>query len=171
MEFRVYKAIKRGLMEKLVTTDKLDKLDISVKSDIGYNGNDTEALMSKLLIDQVEERKIQSLLAVLKGVENQPREKVELSKTYVHELVGLVEMLLTKKAIVLEVDPSPTQAGEIAGISRSSIMNLIDTGKLKAYPVGSHWRVKRDSLYQYIAEREKFGTAMANMDESGFGMD
>jgi len=127
--------------------------------------------MSRLLISQAEEKKVEGLLMLLKGAESQPKEKVEILKSAVHDLVGLVELLLSKKPIVLEEDPSPTQAGEIAGIARSSIMHLVEGGRLRGYKVGTHWRIVKESLFQYMADREKFGAAMADMDEAGFGLD
>lgn len=141
---------------------------MAVTTDRGYNRPIKEALMSRLLINAAEEQKVQGLVATVKGAEKQPKEKVDSA---VNELVRLAELVLVKKPIVLEEDPSPTQAGEVAGIARSSIMHLLETGRLRGYQVGTHWRIVKESLFQYLEEREKFGAAMADLDENGFGLD
>lgn len=141
-----------------------DSTDISYTEPVGGN-------MSKLLMNQAEEKKVQSLLLLLKGAEKQPKETVEILESSVHELVGLVELLLSKKPIVLEEDLSPTEAGEIAGISRTSVMNMLKIGRLKGYEVGTHWRVTKDSVLKYLEDRESMMQMMGEMDKAGFGLD
>jgi len=106
-------------------------------------------------------------LRLLKTVK-QPDEPDEVSEAR-REILDLVKLCLEKKPIILEKDLSPTEAGEIAGISRTTITNLIKSGRLKGYEVGTHWRVTRESLLKYMADREEFTTGMAEMDEHGFG--
>lgn len=154
----------------LVRSDKLNVKDMADSTDIGYTEVEG-GLMSKLLMNQAEEKKAQSLLLLLKGAEKQPKETVEILKSSVHELVGLVELLLSKKPIILEDDLSPTEAGEIVGISRTSVMNMLKTGRLKGYEVGTHWRITRDSLLKYLEDRESMMQMMGEMDKAGFGLD
>ncbi len=150
-------------------TDLSVKLDIADNTDIRYNGG-VGGFMSKPLMDQAEEKRVRGLLSLLKTVKPPDDEPAEVREAR-HEILGLVELCLEKKPIVLEKDLSPTEAGEIAGISRTTVMNLIKSGRLKGYEVGAHWRVTRDSLHKYMADREEFASGMAEMDEHGFGTD
>ena len=127
--------------------------------------------MSRLLMNEAEEKKVQGLLTLLKGAGKQPKETVEILRSSLNEIVGLVERLLAQKPIVLEADLSPTEAGEIAGISRRSVMNMVKSGRLGGYEVGTHWRITKDSLLKYMEARESFGAGMAEMDKHGFGLD
>lgn len=125
--------------------------------------------MSKPLMNQAEEKRVRGLLSLLKTAK-QPDEPAEVSEAR-REILGLVELCLEKKPVVLEKDLSPTEAGEIAGISRTTVTNLLKSGRLKGYEVGTHWRVTRDSLLKYMADREELAAGMAKMDEHGFGID
>lgn len=154
----------------LDAADDRDKKDVSDNTDMYYDGY-RGGFMSRLLITKEKEEKVQNLLALLKGAEKQPKEVVEIKKSSLHELVGLVELLLDEKAIVLEDDLSPTEAGEIAGISRPSVMHMLKDGRLKGYEVGTHWRITKGSLLKYMEEREQFAQVMSKMDEDGFGID
>lgn len=154
----------------LINTDKSNNEDVADKSVIGYNRG-IGGRMSRPLMNNAEEKRVRGLLSLLKKAEEQPRETVEIRKDSVHELVGLVELLLEKKPIVLDNDVSPNEAAEIAGISRTSIMNMLKSGRLKGYEVGAHWRIKRESLLKYLADRESFAAGMAEMDKNGFGLD
>ena len=154
----------------LDAADNNDKKDVSDNT-VMYYDRYIGGSMSRLLITKEKEEKVQNLLALLKGAEKQPKEVVEIKKSSLHELVGLVELLLDEKAIVLEDDLSPTEAGEIAGISRPSIMHMLKVGRLKGYEVGTHWRITKGSLLQYMEEREQFAQVMSKMDEDGFGID
>ncbi|MBX9767209.1 MAG: helix-turn-helix domain-containing protein [Bdellovibrionales bacterium] len=126
--------------------------------------------MSRLFITKEEEEKVQGLLAILKKAEKQTQETVAVAKTSIHELAGLMEQLLAEKPIVLEKDLSPSEAGEIAQISRPFVMHLMKAGTLKGYPVGSHWRIKKESLIKYMEERESLSQALGEMDKDGFGL-
>ena len=127
--------------------------------------------MSRLFMTTDKEKKVQGLLAILKVAESQSKDVVEIKKASIHELAGLVELLLEQKPVVLEKDLSPSEAGEIAQISRPVVMHLMKTGTLVGYAVGTHWRIKKDSLLKYMEERESFSKAMGEMDKDGFGLD
>lgn len=128
--------------------------------------------MSRPLMSQAEEKKVLGLLAQLKGMGKQPaKETVEVLKSSVLEIVGLMELILAKKPIVLEKDLSPNEAAEIAGISRNSVMEMLKAGRLKGYEVGTHWRVTKDSVLKYLEDRESMTQMMGEMDKAGFGLD
>ena len=48
---------------------------------------------------------------------------------------------------------------------------MLKVGRLKGYEVGTHWRITKGSLLQYMEEREQFAQVMSKMDEDGFGID
>lgn len=132
--------------------------------------------MSRPFITKEEEQKVKGLLAVLKGAEKDPKatpETIEIRRVSAKELMGLMELLLNDKPIVLEEDLTPAEAAKIAGISRPLISHLLKTGKLDGYQigVGKHWKVKRNSLLKYIEERDEMTKMFGDMDKAGFGLD
>lgn len=128
--------------------------------------------MSRLFIDAEQEKKLKGLLANLKRNRKPPKkDTVEIKTNSLRELVELAEQLLLEKPVVVEVDPSPGEAGELAQVSRPFIMHLLKEGKLQGYQVGTHWRIKRASLLQYLADRENISAAIGVMDKDGFGLD
>lgn len=130
--------------------------------------------MSRPFINQEEEGKVQDLLATLKKAEERPAGVVvQIELKSAHELVGLIESLLTEKPIVLEETLTPSEAARIAQISRPLVVHLLESGKLQGYKigVGKHWKIKRDSLVQYMRERDELTHAMGEMDKDGFGLD
>jgi excisionase family DNA binding protein len=82
-----------------------------------------------------------------------------------------MKLLLAEKPVVIEDDLSPAEAGEIAKVSKPMMLHYLKTGKINGYLVGTHWRVKRDSLLKFIDDRESFSKAMSDMDKAGFGLD
>ncbi len=128
--------------------------------------------MSRLFIDAEQEKKLKGLLTTLKRNRKPPKKgTVEIKDVSLQELVALAEQLLLEKPVVVEVDPSPSEAGEIAQVSRPFIIHLLKEGTLKGYQVGTHWRIKRDSLLQYLADRENISEAIGLLDKDGFGLD
>jgi excisionase family DNA binding protein len=144
-----------------------DKSDMADDTVIRYN--DIGGSMSKPLLNQTEEMRIRDLLNLLRTKES-ANESPEVREAK-REILKFVESCLDKKPVLLEKDLSPTEAGEIAGVSRTTITNLIKSGRLQGYEVGTHWRVKRESLQKYMSDREEFAEGMARMDGHGFGTD
>ena len=128
--------------------------------------------MSKPLMSQSKEKWLQGLLVTLKGAENQPSgDSAAVLKSSIREVVGLMELLLSQKPIVLDKDLSPNEAAEITGVSRSLVMKMLKNGRLKGYEVGAHWRISKESVLKYLEDREEMMEMMSKMDEAGFGMD
>lgn len=130
--------------------------------------------MSRPFINQEEEGKVKGLLATLKRAEQGPAGKaIEIEPASAHELVGLIELLLTEKPIVLEETLTPAEAAKIAQVSRPLIVHLLASGKLQGYKIGTgkHWKIKRDSLVQYMRERDELTQALGEVDKDGFGLD
>jgi len=49
---------------------------------------------------------------------------------------------------------SPRQTGKILGVSRQTIITLIDTGKLRAIKVGGQWRIMESALAEFMKKNE-----------------
>lgn len=153
-------------------TDKLDRLLELDGSNMLLSRKSLEDFMSKPLMKSEEEKKrFRGLLELAKKAErtSEPAEVREARG----ELYGLIELILAKDtdAFLLENDLTPNEAAEVAGISRNSILKMLKTGRLQGYEVGSHWKVSRESLLKYLADREDMMRMMSKMDEAGFGID
>lgn len=42
------------------------------------------------------------------------------------------------------------EAGKILGVSRPTLMGLINSGRLPAFRIGTHWRIKPSDLRSFI---------------------
>jgi excisionase family DNA binding protein len=58
--------------------------------------------------------------------------------------------------VKIEDDLSSAEACEIAKVSKPMMLHYLKVGKINGYQVGSHWRVKKDSLLKFIEDRESF---------------
>ena len=47
------------------------------------------------------------------------------------------------------------EACEALKIGRNAIYRLLNSGKLKGYRIGRHWRIPREALRQFILENAK----------------
>jgi excisionase family DNA binding protein len=131
-------------------------------------------VMSRPFITRKDEKKVKGLLGLLKGPEaRQSAGIVEIKEGSARELAGLIELLLEERPIVLEEDLTPSEAAQLAQISRHLIMHLVKSGKLSGYTigVGKHWKIKRDSILKYIEDRDSLSKAFGELDKAGFGLD
>lgn len=49
------------------------------------------------------------------------------------------------------------EAAEALRISTNSLYDLLNSGKLKAFRNGSHWRIPKEAVIEYIREVCKLG--------------
>lgn len=88
------------------------------------------------------------------------------------QLSGLIADILKLQPIVFEEDYlTPNEASEFAGVSRPMIVEMLKAKTLVGHQVGTHWRVKKQSLIDYMNRRDKAQQAVTAMDEDGFGLD
>lgn len=148
-----------------------DISDISFFTDMGYIRKGG-GFMSRPFITQEKEKKLKGLLALLKGA-GTTKEIIEIKQVSAKELVGLMELLLSEKPIVLDEDLTPSEAAKILGISRPLVVHLLETKKIEGYHigVGTHWKAKRNSVLKYLEERDELSKAFGEMDKAGFGLD
>lgn len=148
-----------------------------------YNKNDVYSIndrcyskyiggpMSRMFISKDKEKSVRTLLLSLALIKTESKETVSVKKDSVMQLLGLVELLLAEKPVVIEDDLSSSEACEVAKVSKPMMLHYLKTGKINGYLVGAHWRVKKDSLLKFIEDRESFTKMMSEMDEAGFGID
>lgn len=114
--------------------------------------------------EEGELSKVESFLAVYKdrhGTEARPQfflsgsnegEQILLPKELYEILVRTVEALASGKAVTIHPnDPLVTtqQAAELLGVSRPTVVKLIEDGKLEATKVTRHRRIKLEDVLRY----------------------
>ena len=132
---------------------------------------DIGGFMSRMIISKDKEKSVRNLLLSLALIKTEAKETVSVKTDSVLQLLGLVELLLAEKPVVIEDDLSSAEACEVAKVSKPMMLHYLKTGKVNGYLVGAHWRVKKDSLLKFIEDRESFTKMMSKMDEAGFGID
>jgi excisionase family DNA binding protein len=72
----------------------------------------------------------------------------------VAEFIALIESARTATPSIADLAAKPLlkldEAKMLTGLSRRTLREAIDTGKLRAKRIGSAWRIKRDDLEQFI---------------------
>jgi excisionase family DNA binding protein len=128
--------------------------------------------MSRLLIQEAQEKELRRLQASL----SHPAKKtavntVSLSKKDARNLVNLIQAILTERPIVIEEYLTPNEAARLSNISRPVIIEMLKNRALLGHLVGKHWRVKKDSLVEYMNTRDFTSKIARAEDEDGFGFD
>ena len=128
--------------------------------------------MSRLLIQKIEEKELRRLQVSLSHTSNKTEAKsISVSKKDARNLVNLIQAILTEKPIIVDQYITPNEAAKLAGISRPVVIEMLKTGGLIGHLVGKHWRVKKDSLVEYINTRDQAFRIARDEDEDGFGLD
>lgn len=80
----------------------------------------------------------------------------EMSKRAAERLVQLIEVDGNAGTVVLPVKEfyTTTEASTMLGISRATLMKLIDAGEVEAIKVGTHHRVPASELVAYQRDRQ-----------------
>jgi excisionase family DNA binding protein len=84
------------------------------------------------------------------------RVTLTIPRTIAEKLLLLVEAEHTSGAVVIPVKElyTTTESASMLGISRASLMKLIESGDIEAVRVGTHHRVPADELVAYQRERQ-----------------
>lgn len=107
------------------------------------------------LLEQISHEVFGSNRPALVG---QGGEKLELPEPVFHLMVQIVGALREGVAISLvpEHEPMTTQAAaNYLGVSRPSLVKLLETGEIPFHNVGTHRRVLMKDLKLYVDERDK----------------
>lgn len=132
-----------------------------------------EVVMTKPLVAQAAEMRLRIIQSHLKVPEtNRKTKSIELPVNDARHLFALIQTILRDHPIILSEEYlNPSEAARLAGVSRPVIVEMLKNKKLVGHKVGTHWRVKRDSLLAYIDNRDQASRAVSAMDEEGFGVD
>jgi excisionase family DNA binding protein len=112
---------------------------------------------------EVGSLEIERLLSVLSRPRNamlvdaEGKEKTEIPPAIYKHIVRVVQMMKEHRAIVLlpEDEAFTTQAAaNFLGMSRQTFVNLIESGKIPFFSVGSHRRVLFKALLEFQAARD-----------------
>lgn len=90
-------------------------------------------------------------------VDSEGKERIEIPPALYKHLVRVVQMMKEHRAIVMipEDEAFTTQAAaNFLGMSRQSFVNLIESGKIPFFSVGSHRRVFYKHLLEFRTQRD-----------------
>lgn len=92
----------------------------------------------------------------LKEATESVRVSLTVSRATAEKLLQLLEAEHTSGAVVVPVKElyTTTEASTMLGISRATLMKLIDTGEIEAVKVGTHHRVPADELIAFHRARQ-----------------
>ena len=108
-------------------------------------------------------------------IDSEGKEKIEIPPALYKHLVRVVQMMKEGRAIIMipEDEAFTTQASaNFLGMSRQTFVNLLESGKIPFFTVGSHRRVLYKDLLGFRlrrdAERRKaLGELAKEVEESG----
>ncbi len=129
--------------------------------------------MARLLLKETEERELLRLQAQLLESNDHAQSKkksVQIERSQLKKLMALLNNVLASKPVVVDDYLTPNDAAKIAGVSRPLITEMLKNGTLLGHKVKSHWRVKKESLISYLAQRDLSFKAAAAVDQDGFGL-
>ncbi len=126
--------------------------------------------MSRLLIKEREEKELRRLQASLINTSKAEAKSCAVSKKDAHRLVSLIGTILPKSRLSSTVTSPPTMRQNWRDLP-PVIIEMLKSGGLMGHMVGKHWRVKKDSLVEYINNRDQASRIAQSEDEDGFGVD
>ena len=95
--------------------------------------------------------------------------RVTLSRQTARWMSELVDARVDGHEVVLtnsRAEVTPTQAGELLGMSRPQVRKLMDEGKLDFRKVGTHHRITNASINSFLdAERRRRASVLAELAE------
>ncbi len=127
--------------------------------------------MTKPLLRETQEIELKRLQAHLINTSKKSSKSVSLSKKDLDRIVRLLNSIFVEKPIVVGEYLTPNEAAKLAGISRPVVIEMLRAGGLIGHQVGKHWRIKKESLLEYINTRDKATKAALAFDDAGFGID
>jgi excisionase family DNA binding protein len=96
------------------------------------------------------------LREALAGTEDPVQVTLTISRTTAEKLLKVLETEHTSGVVVVPVKEmyTTTESAALLGISRATLMKLIDAGDIEAVMVGTHHRVPADGLVTYQRGRQ-----------------
>lgn len=128
--------------------------------------------MSRPLVKERDERELRRLRSNLSNTAKKSAAKsIAISKKDARNIVDLIGTILDAKPIVVDSYLTPNEAAKLSNVSRPLIIEKLKRGTLIGHMVGKHWRVQKESLLDYIANRDKTTRLMNKLDEEGLAFD
>ncbi|WP_232333605.1 helix-turn-helix domain-containing protein [Agromyces laixinhei] len=107
------------------------------------------------MVKSVQEA-MQTLRAAMSEQEDPVSVSMTVSRSLAEKLLQFLETEYSSGAVVVPVKDlyTTTESATILGISRATLMKLIDSGEIEAVKVGTHHRVPADEIVAYQRERQ-----------------
>jgi len=81
-----------------------------------------------------------------------------LSETLV-DIIGKLASGLSVGTITMPEELTTTTAAAVVGVSRPTLMKMIHRGEIDSYKVGTHTRLKRSVVEEFVAARQELRAA------------
>ena len=103
-----------------------------------------------------DEDSINALRRALQGASDSLRVTLTLSRATAENVLRLLESENGTGAVVVPVKElyTTTEASSLLGVSRPTLMKLIDSGSIEAVKVGTHHRIPADELVAFQRARQ-----------------
>jgi excisionase family DNA binding protein len=125
--------------------------------------------MSEVLADDV-----QALRAAMEGARDNVTVTLELPRKSAEKVLALLDAERTTGAVVVPIKElfTTTETATMLGLSRPTLMKLVESGEIDHVKVGSHHRIPAEAILAFQrarrARRDKAAEALAEFsNESG----
>jgi excisionase family DNA binding protein len=114
-----------------------------------------QLLLTEVVVSQVLADGVQVLRAALDDSRDSVSVTLELPRKSAEKVLALLDAERTTGAVVLPIKElfTTTEAAAMLGISRPTLMKLIDAGEIAHTKVGTHHRVPAQALLDYQRAR------------------
>jgi excisionase family DNA binding protein len=130
---------------------------MSLSTTVSVLPSDTEAALAKETCRVLASHLGQDDLMRLRILNGPGRETVKLPAAAVHLLVRILEEMSRGNAVTVipvHAELTTQEAADMLNISRPSLIQLLDEGKIEHRRVGTHRRVRFDALMKYKRQAE-----------------
>jgi len=109
----------------------------------------------EVVVSEVLTRDVRALRAALADSSDRVSITLDLPRTSAEKVLALLDAELTTGAVVVPVKETftTTEAATMLGLSRPTLMKLIDSGELAHVMVGTHHRVPAQALTDFQRAR------------------
>jgi excisionase family DNA binding protein len=118
---------------------------------------------------------VRVLRAALESARDQVSVTLELTRTSAEKVLALLDAERTTGAVVVPIKElfTTTEAATMLGVSRPTLMKLVEAGEIDHIKVGTHHRIPAEAILAFqrarSARRDKAAEALADFsNEIGF---
>src|SRR5260370_1544516 len=131
---------------------RIEVRKMSLSTTVSIPPSETEAALAKETSRVLASRLRDDDLMHLRIIDGPSRETVKLPAAAVRLLVRILEKMSLGNAVTVipvHTELTTQEAANMLNISRPSLIQLLDEGKIEHRPVGTHRRVRLDALMKY----------------------